>query len=440
MATIELSQRGLLASQTPLRIDSDLYFEAMGNLYDAQNNPDGVFPLNVAENKLSWPLLKSKLEAISSTQKIPDWVSGYSDTLGAPSFKQAVANFLSEHLTHCPIEAGRLAFSAGATAVIEMTAFILGNEGDIAVFPAPSYPVYKNDIGNMAGLVRHNLITHTELTELDNGPLVDIAHLEKTLLSLEQEGKKFKILVLTHPDNPTGGMYTVPQLEAISNWCIAHHIHLVVNELYALSIIDTKHPDIVNDYKEYIPFVSFAQMMATKKSPYLHLLYAFSKDFGISGFRVGLVYSFNDLFLKAYQNINLSHTISNHTQWLLQTLLEDNTFIKSYIERNQAALTASYAIVVNCFKALNIPYVAARGSLFVWFDLSEFMQNPTPEAEHVLWKEIYEQTKILLMPGDGFGHVKRGQFRLVYPYLTKVTLEVAIGNFVEYINKKRVNG
>jgi aspartate/methionine/tyrosine aminotransferase len=438
MPNNELSERGLLASQTPLRIDSDLYFEAMQNLYDAQTNPNGVFPLNVAENKLSWPLLKSKLEEISSTQKIPDWVSGYADTLGAPNFKLTVANFLSEHLTHCSIDATQLAFSAGATAVIEMTAFILGNEGDVVVFPAPSYPVYKNDIGNMAGLIRHNLITHTQLTELSNGPLVDTTHLEKTHLALQQEGKQFKILVLTNPDNPTGGLYSVQQLEAFSNWCIAHHIHLVVNELYALSIIDTKHPSIANDYKEHIPFVSFAQIMAAKKSPYLHLFYAFSKDFGISGFRVGLVYSFNNMFLKAYQNINLSHTISNHTQWLLQCLLEDTAFVKNYIVHNQAALTASYAVVVNCFKILNIPYVAARGSLFVWFDLSELMKHSTPEAEHILWKEIYEQTKILLMPGDGFGHAKRGQFRLVYPYLTKDALEVAMGNFIEYINKKRV--
>ncbi len=436
MATTELSQRGLLASQTPLRIDSDLYFEAMQNLYDAQNNPNGVFPLNVAENKLSWPLLKTKLEQISASQKIPDWVSGYTDTLGALQFKQTVAHFLSEHLTHCPIDANQLAFSAGTTAVIEMTAFILGNEGDVAVFPAPSYPVYKNDIGNMAGLVRHNLITHTELSELANESIINITHLENTQSSLQEEGKQFKILVLTNPDNPTGRLYTASELEAISHWCVTHQIHLVVNELYALSIINTQDPAITNDYKEHIPFVSFAQIMATKKSPYLHMLYAFSKDFGISGFRVGLVYTFNELFLKAYQNINLSHTLSNHTQWLLQCLLEDKEFIKSYIQHNQAALTASYVIVVNCLKKLNIPYVPARGSLFVWFDLSEFMQAPTPEAEHLLWKEIYDQTKILLMPGDGFGHAKRGQFRIVYPYLTKEALVVAMKNFEIYIKSK----
>ena len=46
---------------------------------------------------------------------------------------------------------------------------------------------------------------------------------------------------------------------------------LVVNEIYGLSLIDTQDPSIAQDYPEQLPSYSFAQLMAEKQSPFLHL-------------------------------------------------------------------------------------------------------------------------------------------------------------------------
>jgi aspartate/methionine/tyrosine aminotransferase len=437
MNPITLSKRGEKASETVMRVDLNLYFEAIENIYHEHDNPNGGFPLNVAENKLSWAMLKAKLESISRTQPIPDWVAGYTSTLGLPPFRKALAHFLSKFLTKCPIDPDKMGISPGATGVIEVTAFILGDAGDVAVFPAPCYPVYKNDIGSISGLERYDLITHHELADLQNGLLLDIPHLEKALAALQKAGKCFKMLVLTHPDNPTGGIYETTQLEKIANWCISKEIHLVVNEIYGLSLINTHHPEIANDYAKRIDFQSFAQLMEIKKSPYLHYWYALSKDFGISGFRVGLVYSHNETFIKAYQNINLGHTISNHTQWLLQMLMEDDDFMDDYIRHNQRALTESYVVVVRYLKNLKLPYVPSYGSLFVWLDLSEFLEANTPEAEVAFWTAFYRGTGILLTPGAGFGHTKQGQFRMVFPYISKSDLKVAMERFSAFVKAKR---
>jgi len=99
---------------------------------------------------------------------------------------------------------------------------------------------------------------------------------------------------------------------------------LIVNEIYGLSIINTKHPAIKNEYQKHRKFVSFAPMMQAKQSPYLHLWYALSKDLGISGFRVGILYTLNETLIKGYDNFNVPHLISNHTQWLLSEILVAN--------------------------------------------------------------------------------------------------------------------
>lgn len=432
-----LSNRGNIASTTVLRVDMDKYFEAIENVYHKEKNPNGAFPLNVAENRLTWHLLKDKIQKITQEKEIPEWVAGYTSGQGDIIFRKAVANFLSQCLTHCPIEPEKMAFSTGATSVIEMTALVLGDEGDVAAFPAPCYPVYKQDIANIANLERYDIITHHHLSSIKDGSLLTIEHLEKAKADIESQDKKFKMLVLTNPDNPTGIMYSYDKLIEFADWCEANQVHLIVNEIYGLSLVDTSRAEIKDDYSEKIDFVSFAQVMEKRKSEYLHLWYAFSKDFGISGFRVGLVYSHNELMIQAYSNLNYSHLVSNYTQWILKEVLEDIDWVKSYIQTNQQLLTEAYIAIVQSLQKLNIDYVPSRGSLFSWIDLSQFLTENTQEAENRFWLKIYEETGILLTPGEGFGHTKKGHFRVVYPFVPIEDLKVALKRFEKFIFAKK---
>ncbi len=416
-----------------LRSDFEVYFEAVQNIYHPVDNSEGTFPLNVAENKLCWPILKDKLQSISRTNDIPDWVAGYTDAKGDFAFRQAIASFMKQHLTHRPIDPEHIATSAGATAVIEMTTQILCNSGDVAVFPAPSYPVYKQDIGNKSGVERYDLTTYRDFMQLINGPNLTIDHLEAARKDIEQQGKRFRLLVLTSPDNPTGKIYSLQHLKELATYCIEHQIHLIVNEIYGLSLIDTRHPGICKDYIDHQVFTSFAQVIQELQSDYLHLWYALSKDFGASGLRVGLVYSLNKTFLKGYNNYNAPHMVSNHTQWLFQMVFEDHDFLTEYIKTNQARLTASYVAFTSMLKSNSIPYVPASGSLFIWADFSRLLSESSQEAEDTLWLDVYKETGILLTPGQGFGHEGKGQFRIVYSCFPIEKLQVAIDRLDQYL-------
>jgi hypothetical protein len=96
-----------------MRADFEVYFEAIKSLYHPTENPQGTFPLNVAENRLCWTLLKEKLEQISRENEIPAWVAGYTNANGAPPFREALALFMERHLTKCPIDPEHLTASAG---------------------------------------------------------------------------------------------------------------------------------------------------------------------------------------------------------------------------------------------------------------------------------------------------------------------------------------
>jgi len=111
--------------------------------------------------------------------------------------------------------------------------------------------------------------------------------------------------------------------------------------------------------------------------------------------------------------------------------------LTGFVARNQKRLTESYALVAGCLKRLNIPYVPSRGSLFVWVDLSEFMEGDSEAAELRLWDELFRSAGVLLTPGVGFGHSQHGIFRVVYPSVSFAELEVALQRIERFVLTKR---
>jgi len=437
MDTSTLSIRGVNATKATPRVDLDVFFEASQNPYDAQSNPEGSFLLNMAENRHCWNLLRDRIQKISTEEQIPAWVAGYTAVTGAPEVRASVAHFMETFLTGVPIDSEHLALSAGATSVIEMTSFILGNPGDKVVFPAPAYPVYKQDVGNLAGQERYDLQTHTDIEGLRAGIELSDHLLQATYDDFQEKGHRWSILVLTQPDNPTGILYAGKDLVRIAQWCMARKVHLIVNEIYGLSMIDVNHPELCSDYSDIQPFVSFAQIMAELDSDYLHLWYAFSKDFGISGFRMGVLYTLNQELLRAYGNLALGRCVSNHTQWILQQILSDHDFVQKYIETNQRRITASYLSVIKTLRRIQIPYVPARGSLFVWADFSAHLSSEE-DAEYKLWMEIYAGTGILLTPGAGFGHNYQGAFRIVHSLVSLQAMDIAMLKLERFLSSRNV--
>ncbi len=430
-----LSARGMKLSQNPARIDLDIFMEASRNLYHPGDNPRGAFPLNVAENCVTNHLIGKKMSEILASGQPPEWTLKYTSPAGHPTVREIMADFLRTHFHSPSIAADNILFSAGASATLEVMSFVLANPGDIVVIPAPSYPMYTNDLGIKSGMERFDLQSNKYDDHGSMPSHVDVSMLEKTKKTLDQQGKTFRILLITTPDNPTGCVYTRDQLESIAEWCMAHKIHLVVNEIYALSMLDTTNPLIAGDYTSPFEFHSFAQLMAKHQSDYLHHIYALSKDFAMSGFRFGVSHTLNNDMFRAMQNVNIPHMVSNLTQWAVGELFSDTLFIENYIRVNQANITKSYTTVIKTLRALDIPYFPAHGSLFVWANFSRFVSGDAQDAEMEFWMALYNKTGILLTPGVGFGHRKKGFFRIVHTAIPTEYLEVAMVRLKDYLGQ-----
>lgn len=413
-----LSQRTAAILGGPPRPDMNLFIEASKNRYHPFQNPDGAITLNVAENVPMIGHMARKVSEVLQSEPTPEWIYTYTDPSGYPEVREVFADFFNRHFGPAGFAPENIALSAGAAAIIEVSTYVLGDPGDVVVLPAPAYPMYSLDFGLKSGLERYNWVRE-ENESTDEW----LKSLNSIYDELDTKGKRFRILLLTSPDNPTGQIYSPHQLNSLADWCIQKEVHLIVNEIYGLSVFGKRE-------------TSFAHIMAKRKSDYLHWWYAMSKDFAMSGFRLGMVHSFNESFLNLFGNTNIPHMVSNLTQWLMGEVMKDEDFIEFFLRTNKRCLKENYELVASTLTRCGIPFRQAEGSFFVWADFSRFLLENSIQGENELWEEIFRSTGVLLTPGQGFGHHQKGFFRIVHTAAPLADLQVAVQRLESFFIRK----
>jgi 1-aminocyclopropane-1-carboxylate synthase len=110
---------------------------------------------------------------------------------------------------------------------------------------------------------------------------------EHQLNLMTQTGITAAAVMLCNPHNPLGFNYPRETIVAYARFCEKHNLHLVVDEVYALSQFEN---DAVNE-KDRVPFTSILAVDVLKEAgcnpARVHALYGMSKDFGANGFRIG---------------------------------------------------------------------------------------------------------------------------------------------------------
>ena len=110
---------------------------------------------------------------------------------------------------------------------------------------------------------------------------------EEAITDAKSRGVNIRALMLVNPHNPLGRCYTKDALIEIMQLCERHKIHLLVDEIYAMSVYDVPGDD------EAVPFTSVLSLDTDKyiNSDYLHHLYGMSKDMACGGLRLGCIHT-----------------------------------------------------------------------------------------------------------------------------------------------------
>jgi aspartate/methionine/tyrosine aminotransferase len=348
-------------------------------------------------------------DRLDRAPRVPANALGYDTMTGSLRFREQLGSFMSRTFLGREFGPEQISVLAGAGSVLEILFYALSDPGDGVLVPTPSYAGFWLDLELRNGLT----IVPVHRSSDDDFRLTP----ELLDHAVAGAGRPIKALLFTSPDNPLGTVASPEEINRVLAWADDRDLHVVFDEIYALSV-----------FGERI-FTSCAELRPSLGER-VHIVWAFSKDFGASGLRCGVLVSENRAVNAAVDALAYWACCSGHTQYLLGNLISDETWVDSYIGSMRELLRGAYARLEAALDAGGIRYLPAEAGVFVLLDLRTHLATPTWEAEHALWLEILEQARVNLTPGAACHVGEPGFFRLCYAGLSTGTVEAGVGRIV----------
>ncbi len=382
----------------------------------------------MAENNLMGDIMTDKIKQIYDKHPITPEDLHYTDFSGHLEFKEVVAKLLQKYVFNItdPVEPSQLIVFNGAGAIIEQTVSALCDPGEAIIIPAPMYLAFERDVVKRFGCVL--IPAPMPYNPKTNEFVLDMNVIKQTLQDTRNQGINVKCFLLCTPSNPLGGVHTKQEMKELIQFCSQEQLHLISDEVYALSVFDNSKEGFVSAAK--IMFEDLHNEGIDYR--HVHIVYSMSKDFALNGLRVGILYSRNEQLVAALKSVAAFQGVSRHTQVLLARLLEDHDFVEKYIAENKKRLAESYEYIVSLMESHNINFIRARAGVLLWIDLGKFIKvklnkkEITSDDEQEFFYRMMHEAKIYIPCGVFFKcqHAP-GWFRICFtassPEILKLT-------------------
>mmetsp|Transcript_2083 Transcript_2083/g.5500 ORF Transcript_2083/g.5500 Transcript_2083/m.5500 type:complete len:184 (+) Transcript_2083:396-947(+) len=156
------------------------------------------------------------------------------------------------------------------------------------------------------------------------------------------------------------------------------------------------------------------------------MLWALSKDFGASGFRIGVLYSQNIMLLQALSNLNIFSGVSHPMQQMISDVLKDDSFIDQYLAEARSKLLTSLKICTDKLEEMVIPFVPPEAGIFVYCDFSTLLPSQDFIGENRFMALVQEAARVVMTPGQAQRDRKPGMMRICYAWVTPEVLQIAM--------------
>jgi 1-aminocyclopropane-1-carboxylate synthase len=381
-----ISRRGArLSAYDPFLVTA--HFKCAQDPYDPQTNPGGYVNFGTAENLIVFDLIGPLL---LKAQAIQEGDTHYNQLHGAPFFREAIARFLSRRAGRS-LAPDNIAVASGASAILENLAFVLCDPGEVILIPSPYYSGFDHDLALRSDAV----LRHIPLEGPDFA--LALGAIEEAYELATSEGLSVRALLLNSPQNPLGQVYKRSLIEDTASFAGEANLHLILDEIYAESLM---------------PRVKYHSGLAIPRE-HVHVVYGFAKDFGLSGYKVGVLHSEHREVIKAAQDSSYFYSVSLQTQRTLANLL-DSPELDSFLEEVRLRNLKAYRQVSGWLEDSRISHLPVQGGIVAWLDLRHLLPSMSFEGERGLFDDILGQCRVSISPGQVFHCTEPGWFRLCF--------------------------
>ncbi|EEF50585.1 1-aminocyclopropane-1-carboxylate synthase 1 [Ricinus communis] len=398
------------------------------NPFHPIDNPDGVIQMGLAENQLSFDLIRDWIKRnpeasicnLEGASKFKD-VANFQDYHGLPEFRQAIAKFMGKvRGNRVTFDPDRIVMGGGATGANETIMFCLADPGDAFLVPSPYYPAFDRDLTWRTGVK----IIPIDCYSTNNFQITKEA-LEVAYATAKKSGINIKGLILANPSNPLGTILNRKTLKDLVSFINERNIHLVIDEIYAATIFSSPN------------FVSISEIIREMdcNRDLIHIVYSLSKDMGLPGFRVGIIYSYNDAVVCCARKMSSFGLVSSQTQYLLAAMLSDEVFVDDFLAESSRRLKKRHSLFTKGLEQVGITCLKSNAGLFVWMDLHHLLEEQTFDGEMALWRVIINEVKLNVSPGSSFHCKEPGWFRVCFANMDDETVATALKRIRAFVGK-----
>ena len=329
----------------------------------------------------------------------------YTSNAGMLELRREISNYLRRRFDLNYDYAKQILVTVGGSEAIDLALRCLLNPGDEVIVPVPSFVCY-GPLTEMAGGVP----VYVELKAEDQFRLTP----EQLKAAITP---KTKVLVLPFPSNPTGGIMSRPDLEAIAEVLRGTDIMVISDEIYAELTYGQRH-------------VSMANLTAIYERTVV--VNGFSKSHAMTGWRMGYVCAPQPVIAamtKLHQfGIMSAPTTSQYAA--IEAMRNGDKDIEhmreEYDSRRRYLVENLNRIGLTCFEP--------KGAFYVFPCIKSSGLTSEEFCERFLMEE-----KVAVIPGTAFGPGGEGFVRACYAASMKDIAEAVsrMDNFLQNLRRKQ---
>lgn len=317
----------------------------------------------------------------------------YADNIGIVPLREAIRdklrreNGLDYALSEISVTTG---VAQGMFAAL--VAFL--NPGDEVLVPDPVYLTYSAipEIAQ-AKVKKYRLLEENDFQ-------IDIDELKSLITD------KTKMMVIVSPSNPTGGVLSRENLEAVARVAIENDLLVLTDEIYERLT-----------YDENYPHISIASLPGMKERTIL--LNGLSKSMAMTGWRVGYIAAPEELIEP--MNRLCFYMTAGATSFVQYAAAEAIAREDGSVEkmRREFRKRRDY-LVAEVNKMKNFSCAVPKGAFYVFMNISRTGMTSDEFCDYAL-----DKCRLALIPGDAFGDCGKGFVRMSYATSMK-NLEKAV--------------
>jgi aspartate/methionine/tyrosine aminotransferase len=357
-------------------LGTETAFEVLAKAKALEAQGKEVVHLEIGEPDFDTPrnIVDAAIKALNEGQ------THYGPAQGLPILREALAEDMSKR-RNMKITPEQIVVTPGGKPIMFFSILALANEGDEVMYPNPGFPIYESVIDFVgAKSVPYPLREEKEFSfDIDE------------FMSLITD--KTKMIILNSPQNPTGGILTKSDLEAVAKVAMEKDIYILSDEIYINIIYEGRHETIAS-----IPGMQERTI----------ILDGFSKTYAMTGWRLGYGAMPAELAQKVTQlQINSNSCTATFSQY---AALEAVKGPQDEVERMVAEFKKRRDVIVDGLNQIpGISCLRPHGAFYVFPNIKELGIDGKKFADYLL-----ENFGVAALSGTAFGKYGEGYLRFSY--------------------------